>query len=146
MKAKVKWSEGLQFVGTAESGHALVLDTHAEVGGLEAGPSPMELVLLALGGCTGMDVVSILKKMRVEWARFEIGLEAERAEEHPKAFTKIHLTYRIWGADIPEDKLKKAIDLSLERYCSVGAMLGKRAKITYDYHINPERSVDLPGD
>lgn len=137
MRAKVRWSEGLQFVGTSESGHALVLDTRAEVGGLEAGPSPMELVLIALGGCTGMDVVSILRKMRVEWERFEVGLEAERAEEHPKAFTEIHMTYRIWGADIPEDKLKKAIDLSLERYCSVGAMLAKSTKISYEYQINP---------
>lgn len=138
MKAKVRWSEGLQFVGTTESGHALVLDTHAEVGGLESGPSPVELTLVALGGCTGMDVVSILRKMRLEWERFEVGLEAERVSDHPRVFTKIHLTYRIWGDKIPEDKLKKAIDLSLERYCSVGAMLAKSAEITYGYELNPE--------
>ncbi|MGQ9734692.1 MAG: OsmC family protein, partial [Candidatus Bipolaricaulia bacterium] len=131
MRARVKWSERLQFVGMAESGHAVVLDGAPEVGGSDSASRPMELVLIALGGCTGMDVVSILKKMRVEWERFEIGLEAEQAEEHPKAFTKIHLIYRIWGDDIPEDKLKKAIDLSQERYCSVTAMLKGSAKISY---------------
>ncbi len=138
MRARVNWSEGLQFVGSSESGHAVVLDGAPEVGGSDSASRPMELLLIALGGCTGMDVVSILRKMRVEWARFEILLEAERAEEHPKVFTKIHLTYRVWGDGIPEEKLKKAIDLSLERYCSVGAMLAKGAEISYEYQINPE--------
>ena len=143
MSARVKWTEGLQFVGTAESGHAVVLDGAPEVGGSNSAARPMELLLISLGGCTGMDVVSILKKMRVEWERFEIGLEAERAEEHPKAFTKIHLIYRIWGDDIPEDKLKRAIELSQERYCSVGAMLAKGAEISYEYQINPEPQLGL---
>ncbi|MCR4405286.1 MAG: OsmC family protein [Candidatus Acetothermia bacterium] len=137
MEARVRFVEGMQFVGTSASGHALALDSRGE-GGANTAPSPMELVLIALGGCTGMDVVSILRKMRVGWERFEIALQAERAEEHPKPFTKIHLTYRIWGDGIPEDKLKRAIELSQERYCSVGAMLAKGAEITYGYEINPE--------
>jgi len=137
MKAKVTLSGGMQFVGSAESGHAVLMDAAPEVGGTDSAPRPMELLLIGLGGCTGMDVASILRKMRVGWERFEILLEAERATEHPKVFTKIHLVYRIWGDEIPEDKLKKAIDLSQERYCSVSAMLNKTAEITYGYEINP---------
>ena len=137
MKAKVTLNEGMQFVGSAESGHAVLLDAAPEVGGTDTALRPMELILVSLGGCTGMDVVSILRKMRVEWERFEIQVVAERAPEHPKVFTKIHLIYRIWGDDIPEDKLKKAIDLSQERYCPVTAMLNKIAEITYRYEINP---------
>jgi putative redox protein len=137
MKVRVTLNEGMQFVGNSESGHAVLLDAAPGVGGSDTAPRPMELLLISLGGCTGMDVVSILRKMRVEWDRFEVLLEAERAPEHPKVFTKIHLTYRIWGSDIPEDKLKKAIDLSQERYCSVTAMLGKSAEITYGYEVNP---------
>jgi len=137
MKARVTLNEGMQFVGSAESGHAVLLDAAPGVGGSDTAPRPMELLLISLGGCTGMDVVSILRKMRIEWDRFEVLLEAERAPEHPKVFTKIHLIYRIWGDDIPEDKLKKAIDLSQERYCPVTAMLNKIAEITYRYEINP---------
>ena len=138
MKARVVLNEGMQFVGNSESGHAVVFDTVPRVGGSETAPQPMEIVLLGLGACTGMDVVSILRKMRVEWDKFDILLEAERAPEHPKVFTKIHLTYRIWGKDIPEDKFEKAIDLSQNRYCPVTAMLRKTAEITREYQINPE--------
>jgi putative redox protein len=137
MKARVILNEGMQFVGDGESGHAVLMDAAPGVGGADSAPRPMELLLVSLGGCTGMDVVSILRKMRIEWDKFEILLDAERAPEHPKGFTKIHLTYRIWGEDIPEDKLKKAIDLSQERYCSVAAILSKSAEITYEYEINP---------
>lgn len=143
MKARVTLNEGMQFVGNSESGHAVLLDAAPEVGGTDTALRPMEFLLISLGGCTGMDVVSILRKMRVEWERFEILLEAERAPEHPKVFTKIRLTYRIWGDDIPEDKLKKAIDLSQERYCSVTAMLSKTAEISYEYRINPEPAARM---
>lgn len=136
MKAKVRLTGGMQFVGRAGSGHAVLLDAAPDVGGEDSAPRPMELVLIGLGGCTGMDVVSILRKMRLNWERFEILLEAERAPDHPKVFTKIHLIYRIWG-EVPEEKLKRAIELSLGRYCSVTAMLRRTAEITYDYEINP---------
>ena len=137
MKGRVVLNEKMQFVANSESGHAVLMDATLNGGGMGTAPSPMELVLLSLGGCGGMDVVSILKKMRVKWERFEILFESERASEHPKVFTKIHLIYRIWGDDIPEENLKKAIDLSQERYCSVAAMLRGSAEITYDYRINP---------
>ena len=139
MKARVKLAGGMQFVGRAESGHAVLMDAAAGVGGEDTAPRPMELVLIGLGGCTGMDVVSILRKMRLNWERFEILLEAERAPDHPKIFTKIHLVYRIWG-EVPQEKLKRAIELSLERYCPVTAMLRRAAEITYDYEINPRDS------
>lgn len=137
MKGRVVLNEGMQFVANSGSGHAVLMDTTSNGSGMGTAPSPMEFVLLGLGGCSGMDVVSILRKMRVEWDRFEILLEAERASEHPKVFTKIHLIYRIWGGDLSEENLKKAIDLSQERYCSVAAMLHGSAEISYDYQINP---------
>lgn len=144
MKAQVKLNEGMQFVGGAESGHAILLDAAGEVGGTDSAPRPLEAVLIGLGSCSGMDVVSILRKMRVEWDRFEILLEAAQAEQHPKAFTEIHLTYRIWGDEIPEDKLEKAIDLSQERYCPATAMLRRSAEITYEYELNPEAGRRSP--
>ncbi|MCS7197914.1 MAG: OsmC family protein [Candidatus Bipolaricaulota bacterium] len=134
--ATVRLVEGMQFVATSESGHAVVMDTTEDIGGHDTGPRPMELVLMALGGCTGMDVVSILRKMQVQFTRFEMKVEGERAAEHPKYFTKIRVLYRIWG-DVPEEKLKRAIDLSLEKYCSVSHSLKPKAEISYAYQINP---------
>lgn len=135
-KAKVKLGEGMQFIGMGKSGHAVVMDTDPDVGGTDSAAKPMELILIALGGCTGMDVVSILRKMKVEFDDFEIELEAEQAPDYPKVYTKIQLNYRIWGK-VPEDKLKKAIELSSEKYCSVANMLKHVAQIDYKYKINP---------
>lgn len=139
MEVRVKLNEGMQFVGTAGSGHSLLMDTAPGVGGSDTAARPMELVLIALGGCTGMDVVSILRKMRVDFADFEVLLEAERVAEHPKVYSKIHLNYHIWGKDIPEDKFKRAIELSQERYCPITHMLKHSAKIEHEYTINPDR-------
>ena len=133
-KARIKWVEGMQFVGQAPSGHSIVLDTHEKVGGTDSSVRPAELLLVGLGGCTGMDVISILRKMRVPFEDFEVEVNAEEAEQHPKVLTKIELIYRITG-DIPQDKLEKAINLSQERYCSVSAMLGKTAQISHRYEI-----------
>jgi putative redox protein len=94
----------------------------------------MELVLVALGGCTGMDVVSILGKMKVKFTDFKISITAEEKEEYPKIFKKIHIKYLIYG-DVPEDKVKKAIELSQTRYCSVSGILRKSAEVTYEYEI-----------
>ncbi len=132
--ATVRFIDGMQFVATSASGHAIVLDTTEDVGGHDTGPRPMELLLIALGGCTGMDVVSILRKMQVNFTRFEMAIEGERAPEHPKYFTKIKVLYKIWG-DVPHEKLKRAIDLSLEKYCSVTNSL--KAAVSYEYQINP---------
>ena len=137
-RASAVWNRGLQFVGTSGSGHGIVVDTVPESGGYGAGPSNTELVLIALCGCTGMDVVSILRKKRRRVDDFEVSAEGEVKEDPPRQLTKIHVTYRVWG-DIPERALREAIELSQEKYCTVSLTLKGRAEVTYDYEINPER-------
>ena len=132
-KAKVRWVEGLQFVGSPPSNHAITLDGTEKSSGADSAIHPGELLLVALAGCTGMDVISILKKMRVDVKEFEVRVDAEAAEEHPKAWEKIHLTYHVVGKDIPEDKLKHAIELSQNKYCSVSATLRAPVEVTYSY-------------
>lgn len=133
---RVRWTGGMQFVGIPNSGHAVLLDAAKEGGGLDSAPRPTELLLIAQGGCTGMDVVAILRKMKVDFSDFEMEIEGERSEEHPKFIKKIHIVYKIWG-DVPEERFKKAIELSLDKYCSVGNTLKGKAEITYSYEINP---------
>jgi putative redox protein len=136
---KVVWNRGLQFAGTSGSGHGIVVDAKPEKGGFGAGPSNTELVLIALCGCTGMDVVSILRKKRVEFDDFEVAAEGAISSDLPQRFTEIGLVYRIWGDDVPEPELKRAIELSKEKYCTVANTLNGRAEISYRYEINPER-------
>jgi putative redox protein len=113
------------------------MDSLAKFGGTEAGTRPIELVLIALGGCTGMDVASALEKMRVRYRDFKITINGETTEKYPKRFTKIHVKYSIHG-DVPEEKLKRAIDLSQNKYCSVAEILRKSAELTYEYEILKE--------
>ena len=131
----VKWVDGLRFVGSGYTNHALVIDGPAEDGGNDSGVRPGEMVLMALAACTGIDVVALLKKMRVRVDSFEIGVTAETAEHFPKYFTKIKVEYRVAGANIPEDKLQRAIALSSETYCSVSAQLRPGAELSYSYKI-----------
>jgi len=135
MNATVRWEEGMRFAATGESGAAITLDATPEHGGTGRGPSPMETVLLALGGCTGMDVVSVLKKMRAPLDALEIRVAADRAEEHPRVFTRITLEYVFTGRGLHPDQVKRAVELSQERYCSVSAMLRKAADLTYSWRI-----------
>jgi putative redox protein len=137
-KAKVTFVNGMQFVGTADSGHAIVMDGPSSVGGNNTGPRPMELLLMAFGGCTGMDVISILRKKKQDVTGLELNVNGEMAKDHPHMYTAIHIEYNVKGRDISEDAVKRAIELSLERYCSVGATLSKAAKITHSYNIIPE--------
>ena len=134
MLVEVQHVKGLTFVGKGDSNHWVVMDSSSKFGGAEAGTRPMELVLIALGGCTGMDVAWFLKKMRVHYTDFKIIINAERTEKHPKKFTKIHMKYSIRG-DVPEEKIKKAIELSQTRYCPVSEILRKSAEVTYEYEI-----------
>lgn len=134
MKARVKWLENVKFSGEADSGHTVVMDGPAESGGQNQGFRPMELLLVGMGGCTAYDVVTILKKGRHDLQECTVELSAERAENPPKVFTKIHLHFVIRGK-IPEEALKRAITLSHEKYCSASIMLGKSAEITYDYEL-----------
>jgi len=137
MQAIVRWTEGLTFLAKANSSHWVVMDTSKASGGSDGAPTPMEMVLFALGGCTGMDVVSILEKMRVPFKKFEIVLDADRSDTHPKVFTQIRLEYRIYGDQIDPEKVQKAIALSQEKYCSVAGMLKSSVPITATYSIFP---------
>ena len=128
------WQSKMSFDADLD-GHHIVMDASSEFGGEEKGPRPKQMLLVALGGCTGMDVVSLLGKMRVEYEGFTITAQAEASSEHPKAYTNIHLIYEFRGKGLPEDKLRKAVDLSQERYCPVSAMLRQAAKLTYEIKI-----------
>ncbi|MCK3683454.1 OsmC family protein [Maribellus sp. YY47] len=117
------------------NGHKLILDAAEEVGGENRGPRPKPLLLTALAGCTGMDVVSILKKMRVELDNFDVIVEGDLTEEHPRQFFKMNVIYEFTGKDLPLDKLKKAVSLSEERYCGVSAMFKKAIEVTTEIRI-----------
>lgn len=138
MKAELVWNEGLRFIGITNSNHAVVLDSKRDVGGFESAPSPMELLAISLMGCTAMDVISILKKMREEVVDFRIFFEGKRAEEHPKVFTEIKLIYQFKGKNLKYENVEKAVKLSQEKYCSVSHMLKKAAKVEYEIKIIEE--------
>jgi putative redox protein len=136
MKAEVVHIKGLTFTGKSDTGHWVSMDTKSEIGGNDGGTRPVEMVLLAFGGCTGMDVVSILKKMQVEYNSFEIKLEGTLAQDHPKVFEKIDLKYIFRGVDIDTEKVEKAINLSQDKYCPVAAMLRHSVEINWELEIN----------
>ncbi len=138
-EATVVWKEGLHFEGTS-AGQVAHMDATVEAGGQGLGVSPMRLVLIALGGCTGMDVVSLLKKMRQDVTHFEISVSSERAEEHPKVYTGFELVYRVRGHNLQRDMVERAVKLSEEKYCSVGGMLKKAAQITVRIEIEEEKA------
>ncbi len=131
----VTWMEDLAFEGEV-NGHKIILDAEARVGGKDRGPRPKPLMLTSLIGCTGMDVISILKKMRVDVKDFKVHADAELTEEHPKHYKKIHLTYEFTGKDLPMDKLEKAVNLSQDRYCGVSYIYKQVIELTYEIKIN----------
>lgn len=130
------WAGGLRFVHRSASGHAVVSDAPAAVGGDDSAPTPMELVLLGLIGCTGVDVASILQGMRQPFTALEVSASSERAEEHPRVYTRIHLTYRLRG-DLDPQKVRRAIHLSEHKYCSVSAMLSPAVALSRDFELLP---------
>ena len=117
------------------SGHKIIIDADEKVGGENMGPRPKPLMLAALGGCTAMDIVSILRKMRVNFETVNVKVDGELTEEHPKHFYKIHITYEFTGRDLPLEKLKKAINLSQDRYCGVSYSYAKAMELTYEIKI-----------
>ena len=137
MKANVVQVRGITFAGKAESNHWVAMDGPSDFKGSDAGTRPKELLLIGLGGCTGSDVAAMLSKMKEQTDRFEIDLDAETATEHPKVFTKIHITYKFWGEKLNQSNLEKAIKLSQEKYCAVSAMLKKAVDISHSIEINP---------
>lgn len=131
----VNWKENMSFEAEV-NGHKIILDAVSAVGGEDKGPRPKPFMMVALAGCTGMDVVSILKKMRVEVDNFNVKVDGELTEEHPKHYDKMHVTYEFWGKDLPMDKLKKAVNLSEERYCGVSATYKKALKLTSEIVVH----------
>lgn len=138
MQVKVKHIKGMHFEGEGHSKIHTQIDSSVTAGGSGLGAGPMEMVLMAIAGCSGMDIVSILEKMRIKYDRFEINVQGERLAEHPRVFTDIEVLYQFWGDKLDEDKLKRAISLSMEKYCSVANMIDKVANLTYRLEINPE--------
>ncbi|MCB1734409.1 MAG: OsmC family protein [Gammaproteobacteria bacterium] len=135
MKARVKWVEDAMFLSESGSGHAVVMDGAPEFGGRNMGPRPMEMLLMGMGGCTAFDVVLILKKFRLDVVDCEVQVEAERADEQPKVFTKIHAHFIVKGRNLDASKVERAVSLSAEKYCSASIMLGKTAEMTHDFEI-----------
>lgn len=137
MKTTIEWTGDAGFAATAESGHRVQMDGPPDHGGRNRGPRPMEMLLMGLGGCTAFDVVHILKKQRQAVTACVAEIEAERADTDPKVFTRIHVHFVLTGKDLDEKRVRKAISLSAEKYCSASIMLAKTAEITHDYEIRP---------
>jgi len=136
MKARVKWAGDAMFVGESGSGHAVVMDGPADGGGRNLGVRPMEMLLLGTGGCSAYDVMLILKKGRQPVRECFVELEAERADTVPAVFTKIHMKFVVTGsAALKEHHVKRAVELSAEKYCSASIMLGKACEITHSYEV-----------
>ncbi len=135
MQTKVSWAGGVTFVGETSEGHKIVMDGAPEGGGRNLGARPMETLLLGMGGCTAYDVVSILQKARQDVRDCTLEMRAERAEDHPRVFTEIHIHFVVVGRLLSEKQVEKAIKLSAEKYCSASIMLGETAKITHDFEI-----------
>lgn len=135
MKARIKWVEDRTFIGESGSGHKVVLGTALAPEGRTPGPSPMELMLIGAGGCSAFDVVHILQRGREAIEDCVVELEAERAEQDPKVFTRIHMHFVVKGRGLAPSKVERAIKLSLEKYCSASAMLAKAATITHDFEL-----------
>ncbi|HEX6635043.1 MAG TPA: OsmC family protein [Usitatibacter sp.] len=135
MKARVQLVDGMTFVAESGSGHAVVVDAAPDVGGSDLGPRPMELVLMGAGSCSAIDVVHILRKSRQAVTDCIVELDAERAPEEPKIFTRIHLHYIVAGKGLQPAHVERAIKLSKEKYCSATIMLAKTAEIDFDYEI-----------
>ena len=135
MRARIKWVENVTFVAESESGHAIVMDGAPEGGGRNLGPRPMETVLMGTGGCTAYDVVHILRKSRVPIADCVVEIDAERAPEDPKVFTRIHFHFVVSGKGLKPQQVERAVHLSAEKYCSASIMLARTAAVTHDFEI-----------
>jgi putative redox protein len=141
MDAKVTWERRMSFTGSADTGFSLRLDAAPSVGGDNSGFRPLELLLIGLAGCTGMDVISLLNKMRQEVTAFEVRAHAEQAGEHPRVFTHVKVEYLVSGRSVDPSMVERAIELSVTRYCPAQAMLGKAVVIEQTYRVE-EQSVE----
>jgi len=132
---RVKWVDGLRFVATDSAGHSIVLDSTKTGGGEGSGFTPLQSLLAALGACTGIDIVDILRKERQQIDDVDVIVSGQRVKEPPQVYSEIHIEYRIKGRDVNEKALQRTIGLSEEKYCSVGAMLRAKAKVSSSYVI-----------
>jgi putative redox protein len=135
VKARIKLAEGMTFVAESGSGHAVVVDAAPDIGGKDLGARPMELVLMGTGACTAIDVMHILRKARQPVTDCVVEMEAERAPEDPKVFTKIKLRYVVTGKGLAAAQVERAIKLSKEKYCSATIMLAATAEISFDFEV-----------
>jgi putative redox protein len=135
MKASIRWAGGVSFVGRADSGHDVIMDGAPEAGGANKGARPMEVVLIGMGGCTAFDVVHILRKQRQDVRDCVAHIDAARAAEDPKVFTRIHVHFVVTGAGLDAKKVAHAIELSATKYCSASIMIAKTATITHDFEL-----------
>jgi len=133
-KTVAQWTGGMSF-DIELQGHSITVDAAPEVGGRDLGPSPKPLLLASLAGCTGMDVVAILRKMGQEWDSFNLQIEAQSSEKHPRVYTEIKINYIFCGKNLSKDKIKKAVNLSQDKYCGVSAMLKSSASISHEIVI-----------
>ena len=140
MKSRIRWIEQASFVAESGSGHAVVIDGAPEHGGRNLGIRPMEAVLMGLGACTAFDVVSILKKSRQQVDDCVVELEADRADEVPRVFTRIRMVYRVSGKDLDPSRVHRAVTLSAEKYCSATAMLRGRVEISHEVVVEDSRA------
>ncbi|PIX34368.1 MAG: osmotically inducible protein C [Bacteroidetes bacterium CG_4_10_14_3_um_filter_31_20] len=131
---KTSWKNKMTFVANV-NGHNIQMDAMSEFGGEDSGPRPKELMLAALAGCTGMDIISILAKMQVKPTEFNINVEADMTEEHPKHYYKMHIVYEFKGENLPIEKLNRAVELSQEKYCGVSAVYKKTMEVSYEIKI-----------
>ena len=135
MDVRIKWVDGMMFLGESESGHAIVIDGPPEIGGNNMGVRPMEMLLLGMGGCTSIDVMQILQKGRQNITDCVAEISAERVDTIPKVFSKIHVHFVITGKDLKEAVVAQAVKLSAEKYCSASIMLEKAVEISHDFEI-----------
>lgn len=138
VKAQVKYTGGMQFVASSESGHAVVMDADSDVGGSNTGSRPMELLLMGIGGCSGMDIISILKKKKQTITGLEANVSGTMADDYPHRYTEIIIEYIVRGKGVSEEAVKRAVQLSMDKYCSVKATLEGSAKINFSYRIVEE--------
>lgn len=135
MKVTSKWLDGMCFVGTTEGGHSVVMEGAAAEDTAKRGPSPMEMLLLGVAGCSSIDVVMIAQKQRQNIIGCQAAVTAKRADEAPRVFTEIHIHFKVTGRDLKEAAIAKAVELSAEKYCSASIMLGKAAKVSHSFEI-----------
>jgi putative redox protein len=140
LKVRVKWIEQVSFLAETESGHALVMDGAPEGGGRNLAPRPMETMLAGTGGCTAYDVVVILRKARQNIMDCAVEVEADRAAQDPKVFTRIHFHFIVTGLGVDPKHVARAIELSADKYCSASIMLAKTAEVTHDFEIREPAS------